>query len=371
MALDNPKLYWIGFNMVKGIGAVRFKALVEAFGSPEQAWHAPSELLRNTGLSAKIVENLIQVRSQVSLDQIWERLQTLGIQVLTWEDEAYPRLLLEIDQPPPVLYVHGQLMPQDAWCVAIVGTRHFTSYGRQVAEQLASGLAQNGITVVSGLARGIDAIAHQSSLRAGGRTLAVLGSGIDRISPPEHRRLAQEISARGAVISDYPLGTEPDASNFPPHNRIISGLAQAVIVVEAGGSSGALITANFAAEQGREVFAVPGSIVAPQSKGCNRLIQQGAQPMLDLQDVLETLNMTMVLEQRTARINLPTDEVEKKLYQALTQEPQHVDLLREQTDLPFEKVTAALTMMELKGMVRQVGMMQYIALRETPEEYQV
>jgi DNA processing protein len=197
----------------------------------------------------------------------------------------------------------------------------------------------------------------------------VLGSGVDRIYPPENRGLAEQMMERGAIISDYAVGTAPDASNFPPRNRIISGLCLAVVVIEAGETSGALITAGFAAEQGREVFAVPGSILAPQSKGTNKLIQSGALPLLSAQDLLQALNLTQVSAQKSARQILPADEVEKQLLMALGTEPLHVDDLRTQTGLPVEKVSAALVMMELKGMVRQVGAMHYVAVREVQSGY--
>jgi len=227
------------------------------------------------------------------------------------------------------------------------------------------------VTVVSGLARGVDAIAHKAALKAGGRTLAVLGSGVDRIYPSENRALAEEIFTRGAVLSDYAPGTPPEASNFPPRNRIISGLSIAVIVAEAGETSGALITAQFAAEQGREVFAVPGNILAPQSKGTNKLIQQGALPLLSVNDIVQTLNLTRVGQHKAARKVLPADDVEAKLLDALSEEPLHVDEIRNQTDLPVEKVSATLVMMELKGMVRQVGNMHYVAVREVQSGYSV
>jgi DNA processing protein len=364
----NPRAYWVGLNLVKGIGSVRFKALVETFGSPEAAWNAPSQAWRDTGLSQKIVDSFQRVRKGVSLEQMWDRIQALGAQVLTWDDDAYPRRLKQIDQPPPVLYVRGSLTPEDEWAVAIVGTRRVTAYGRQVTEEMATVLAQNGVTIVSGLARGVDSISHQAAINTGGRTLAVLGNGVDQIYPPENRRLADQIMLHGALVSDYPLGTQPDGINFPPRNRIISGLSIAVIIVEAGETSGALITASFAAEQGRDVFAVPGNINAPQSKGTNRLIRDGAQPLLSPQDVLEALNLTMVTEHRA--VALPTDPVEARLYQLLSQEPKHVDEIRSQANMPIEAVTATLTMMELKGMVRQVGGMNYVAVREKPATYE-
>jgi len=364
------KAYWVGFNMVKGIGAVRMQALLDHFGDPSIAWQAPIDALAAAGLSARIIENLLQVRSRVQLPEYLEKLARLDIQVLTCEDESYPSRLKEIDQPPPVLYVRGTLLPEDTWAVAIVGTRRITSYGRQVADEMACFLAQNGVTVVSGLARGVDAVAHDAALKAGGRTIAVLGCGVDRVYPPEHARLAERLMAQGALVSDYAPGTPPDGVNFPPRNRIISGLSLATVVVEAGEESGALITATFAAEQGREVFAVPGNITAPQSKGANRLIQDGARPLLKPQDLLEALQLTQVSEHKAARTALPpADETEARLLKTITLEPLHIDEIREMLALPIEKVSATLALMELKGMVRQVGGMRYMAVRESQADY--
>jgi len=220
-------------------------------------------------------------------------------------------------------------------------------------------------------ARGVDGIAHKSTLEQGGRTLAVLGSGVDRIYPPDHRQLAAQIMDRGALISDYPPGTPPEASNFPPRNRIISGLSMATVVVEAGRRSGALITAEFAVEQGREVFAVPGNVLSPQSKGTNRLIQEGARILLDPQEILEVLDLTRVTEQSAARAVLPENATEAELFGVLSHEPLHVDEIRSQTHLSIEEVTSTLALMELKGMVRQVGGMRYTAVREDGVQYSV
>jgi DNA processing protein len=369
--LIHPKAYWVGFNLVKGIGAARLRGLLQRFGDVQTAWDASAQDLRAAGLGPKLVETFQQVRSSVSLEQVWERIQRQNIQVLTWDDEAYPPRLKEIDQPPPVLYVRGSLLPEDQWAVGIVGTRGITSYGRQMTQELAAALARRGVTVVSGLARGVDAEAHRAALSVGGRTLAVLGCGVDHIYPPEHRQLAEQMIANGGVISDYAPGTPPDGVNFPPRNRIISGLSLAVIVVEAGERSGALITAEFAAEQGREVFAVPGNITAPKSIGCNRLIRQGARPLLHVNDVLEALDLTSVKEQHLARTVLPKDEVEARVFSILSKEPQHVDEIRLQVNMPIEKVSATLALMELKGMVRQVGGMQYVAVHDEAGSYLV
>lgn len=362
-------MYWVGFNLVKGIGAVRLQALMDHFGSLEVAWQAPVDALQAAGLSPKLAERVAQVRASVDLEKYMAQVAAQGISLLTWEDELYPPRLKEIDQPPPVLYVRGSLTAEDTWAVAVVGTRRVTAYGRQVTEELAAFLAANGMTVVSGLARGVDTIAHQAALKAGGRTVAVLGSGVDRIYPPEHSQLAEKMMSSGAIISDYAPGTPPDASNFPPRNRIISGLSMATVVVEAGEASGALITAQFATDQGREVFAVPGNILAPQSKGTNRLIAQGARPMLSGRDLLDILNMTRVTEQRQVRRTLPSDEVEASLLNVLSHEPLHVDEISRQTNLPIERVSATLTMMELKGLARQVGGMNFVAVHEDQAEY--
>ena len=361
--------FWVGLNLVRGIGAVRFQALMDHFGEAASAWDGSPEELRAAGLGSKVIERLLEIRKSVDLDKLWDKILAQDIHILTWNDELYPPRLKEIEQPPPVLYVRGELLPEDHFAVAIVGTRKITPYGRQVTEELAAFLAANGVTVISGLARGVDAVAHSTALKAGGRTVAVLGSGVDRIYPPENRALAEQMMSRGALVSDYPVGTPPESSNFPPRNRIISGLSLAVIVVEAGQTSGALITAEFAAEQGREVFGVPGSILAPQSKGTNKLIQNGALPLLTPNDLLQALNLTRVGAQKVARKILPADEVEAQVMNALGDEPLHVDEIRNQTGLPVEKVSAALVMMELKGMVRQVGSMHYVAVREVQSGY--
>jgi DNA processing protein len=368
--VSDPRQYWVAFSLVKGIGAVRFQTVLNYFGDPQIAWGAPTEALREAGLNDKIIENLVKTREQVDLDRLWDQMEAKGISVITSQDENYPKRLNEIDQPPPVLYMQGEIVENDEWSVAIVGTRRVTAYGRQVAENIAGSLARNGLTIISGLARGVDSIAHKAALDAGGRTIAVLGSGLDRIYPPENQPLANQITINGALISEFSPNTPPEASNFPQRNRLISGLSLAVIVVEAGKKSGALITASFAADQGREVFSVPGNIFSPASMGTNRLIQNGAHPLLSAEQVLEILELSMVAEHRSARVALPADGLEAQLYAALGEEPLHVDEITNRTEIPVEKVTAALTLMELKGMVRQVGGMQYVALREVREVYE-
>lgn len=369
MMFDEETLYWVAFSLIKGIGAVRFRYLLSEFGTMKNAWEATPLALVKAGLSPKLVQNLLDLRSQIQLSQLKERLVAAGIQVMTWQDVSYPRRLKEIDQPPPVLYVRGEIKAEDEIAVAVVGTRRLTTYGRQIAEEIARGLAQNGVCVVSGMARGVDAVAHESALDSGGRTLAILGSGVDRIYPPEHRKLAERIARQGALVSDYPPGTEPDATNFPPRNRIISGLSLAVVVVEAGEKSGALITASFAADQGRDVFAVPGNIKAPQSVGTNRLIQKGAYPFMSVDDLLATLDITVMHQQQAARKVLPADATEARVVQVLHDQPQHVDEIARLAGMPVAQVSSALTMLELKGLAKSVGGMSYVAARESGGEY--
>lgn len=363
--------YWIGFNVVRGIGPTRLRALLDYFGDLESAWHASEMALRSAGLDRRSLESLLAARSSLDLDTVLAQIEDEGAHILTWESAAYPRLLLEINAPPPVLYVKGALTEADAWAVGVVGTRRASVYGREVARRLSGSLARNGITIVSGMARGIDAEAHRAALSNGGRTIAVLGCGVDLVYPPEHRKLAREIEKNGALVSDYPLGTKPEGRNFPPRNRIISGLSLGVLVVEAGRRSGALITADYAAEQGRDVFAIPGSIMTKGSVGTNTLIQDGAKLVLTPEDMLEELNLTMVAEQVEAQQLLPTNETEAALLDKLSTEPVHVDDLQRQMAMPISQVTSTLAMMELKGLVRQVGGMKYITARESSVEYVV
>ena len=363
--------YWIGFNRVKGIGAVKVQRLLDTFGSLETAWNARPDQLRDAGLDRKAIETLLATKQKIDLDAEMARLQRSGAQALTWDDPQYPRSLRNIAQPPPVLYVHGTLLLADEWAVAVVGTRHASVYGRDVARELAAGLAANGVTVVSGLARGVDIVAHRAALEAGGRTIAVLGSGVDNIYPAEHKATAEAITKSGAVVSDYALGTPPDGPNFPPRNRIISGLSKGVVIVEAAEVSGALITADFAAEQGRDVFAVPGNIFQRQAAGTNRLIQQGAKLVTSVADILEELNLAMVSEQKTARAILPADATEQRLLACLSAEPVHIDEIGNQVGMPISQVSGALALMELKGIVRQVGGMQYVVAKEPRASYRV
>lgn len=363
--------YYLAFARVKGIGAVRIRKLKAHFGSLQLAWSASEFDLAAASLDAKVIGALAQARRSIVPEQEVERLASVGAAAITWEDAGYPKLLREVADPPPVLFVKGALTEADAWAVSIVGTRRATVYGREVTEMLSAELARNNITIVSGMARGIDAIAHQTALKAGGRTVAVLGCGVDVVYPPEHRKLAQQIVENGALVSDYPIGTPPDALNFPPRNRIISGLSLGVVVVEADERSGALITAEFAAEQGRDVFAVPGNIFNRTSRGTNRLIQQGAHIVLDAQSILEELNLNMVADRVEVEAVVPENDTERAILACLSHEPTQVNELVRALAMPAADVTATLALMELKGLVRQATGTSYVLAREARAAYRV
>jgi len=363
--------YWIGFNIVRGIGPAKVRALLDHFSDLRLAWEATADQLRAAGLDSRALKNLLAVREKLDLEAEVARLERAGVRVMTWSSPDYPDHLRHIYHPPPVLYLLGSLAPADEWAVAVVGTRRATVYGKEATRRIAGELARAGVTVVSGLAKGIDTAAHRAALEAGGRTIAVLGCGVDIAYPAENRNLMQRIVEQGAVISEYALGTSPERSNFPPRNRIISGLSLGVVVVEAAQRSGALITADFAADQGREVFAVPGNMFNRTSKGCNRLIQQGAKLLLDVDDILEELNLTMVAQQLELKAVVPENETESRLLSFLSSDPLHIDEIVRRAALPISEISSTLALMELKGMVRQVGGMNYVLAREARLSYVV
>jgi DNA processing protein len=276
------------------------------------------------------------------------------------QDDDYPRLLREIPSPPLVLYVRGSLLPADEVAVAIVGTRRVTNYGREMSRRLASELASAGVTIVSGLARGVDGVAHQATLDAGGRTIAVLGCGLDTIYPPEHRGLAERISGSGALVSEFPLGTGPEAANFPVRNRIISGLSLGIVVIEAPMKSGALITANFAADHGRTVLAVPGSALSSNSAGTHQLLRDGATIATNGSDVLEALDLGTRQIEMDVRQTLPASDLERSVLVFLGNEPKHIDEIALESGFQIGMLSAQLLQMQLKGLVRNVGTQHYV-----------
>ena len=366
--------YWVGFTLIPGIGRVRLARLEQHFGKLERAWQASATELETAGLDSRSIEAVISNRPKISLDAEMEKLERYKVTVLTLKDEAYPFRLKEIYEPPPVIYVRGSLTPEDDWSLAVVGTRRPTFYGREVSEQIVGDLARNRITIVSGLAKGIDATAHRAALDSGGRSIAVFGCSLDIVYPKEHVKLARQIMENGALISEFPLGTPPRRENFPLRNRIMSGLSLGTLVVEAGEVSGALITAGHALEQNREVFAVPGSVLSAVSRGTNRLIQEGAKLVRGTNDILEELNLTMAVQHVEVKEIVPSTETESRIMQILrnlSPEPTHIDEVGHQSRLPIATVSSALSMMELKGMVKQVGGMNYIIAREARADYRI
>jgi DNA processing protein len=353
--------FLVGLSLLPGIGPARFQRLLAHFQEPERAWHASEKELLALGIEEKTIPLLLEKRNSLSLEREIETLQRLEVSVVTIFDPEYPARLKEIYNAPPLLYVKGQMLRQDEQSVGVVGTRSPSVYGKELAARIVPELVQNGLTIVSGLARGIDAVAHHAALSAGGRTLAVLGSGIDVIYPAEHRGLFNRIIKQGAVITDYPLGTKPDAFNFPARNRIISGLTLGTVVVEAQLGSGALITADYSLEQNREVFAFPGRTTDRGSSGCNRLIREGrAKLVTSTEDILEELDLTVAVQQLEIKAVLPANDEEGRLLALLSHEPVHIDELSRQTAMAAPTVASTLMMLELKGAVRQVGTMSFV-----------
>ncbi|MFO8143938.1 MAG: DNA-processing protein DprA [Dehalococcoidales bacterium] len=363
--------YWVGFSLIPGIGRNRFGLLENYFGSLGSAWGAGPGELRRSGLDSGTVRSILSRRPDIEPDREMEKLEDSGMEVLTRHDEGYPSRLKEVYDCPPLIYVRGKLMPEDEWCLAVVGTRRATVYGRQIAEEITTDLARSGITIVSGLARGIDSVAHRAALEAGGRSIAVFGCGLDTIYPAENASLASRIAEQGALISEYPPGTKPRADRFPRRNRIMSGLSLGVLVVEAGKSSGAMITAQLALEQNREVFAVPGSILSPASVGTNHLIQEGAKLVSGYRDILEELSLSEVAHQMEIKEVVPASETETALLKYIGAEPVHIDEVCRSSGLPVSQVSSSLAMMEIKGMVKQMGPMSFVLARESRAEYRL
>ncbi len=353
--------YWAAFGRVPTVGSVRIGLLEERFGSLEAAWQATTGELSSAGLTPNTVQSIDQVRRVVDPERELEAAREAGVAVLTWHSAEYPRLLREIDDPPPVLYVRGSLEPNDEARVTVVGTRGPTVYGREAARHLAGDLAKVGVAVVSGLARGIDGAAHAAALDEGGRTIAVLGSGPDVVYPPEHSGLLNRIIENGAVISEHPLGAKPEARHFPRRNRLLSGLSLGTLVIEAGEGSGTRSTVQYALEQGREVLCVPGSIYSPASQLTNGLIKEGAKLVASVDDVLEELQLSNSPRQEPmpGLATADTDD-EAALLAALGHEPLHIDELSRQANMSATLVMSTLAVMELKGSAMQVGRMHYV-----------
>lgn len=350
--------YWVGLSLVNGIGPIRLKRLVEHFGSPERVWKASKEeLTAVSGIYLKQAQEILKTRESVDLDRFLRYCKEEEIQILSPEDSEFPANLMHIFDPPSVIYYRGTLMAEDVYSIAIVGSRKMTAYGRRVTRMLARDLVVKGFTIVSGMALGVDGVAHQAALEAGGRTIAVLGSGLNQIYPREHTQLYDEIIRSGAVVSTYPPETFPEKGHFPARNRIISGLSLGTLVVEAGKRSGALITADQALEQNREVFAVPGSIFNNQSYGTNALIQKGAKLVTSAQDLFDELGELAI------RRELPCGKSVEKLPALTLVQTQVLSLLErgevgfdqllEQIEISVSELNTVLLELELMGLVLQ------------------
>lgn len=357
-AEDQEAAFWAAFANVRHIGPARIARLLSRFQTLSEAWRAPQDSLRLV-LEPRALAELASVRRGVEPERQLEELRRRGIRILHVGHREYPMLLTEASGRPTVLYIRGSLVSDDAQSVGIVGTRRATPYGKSVTERIAAELAAAKVTVVSGLARGIDAVAHHVALESGGRTVAVLGSGVDVIYPAEHRRLVERILESGAVISEQPPGAKPDAPNFPARNRIISGMSLAVVVVEAPIRSGALITANFAADQGREVFVVPGNVGNATSAGTNQLLRDGARIVRDGADILEDLGIGASPPAQLS-LQLPASIEEALVLRCLGGEPLHIDEIADSANLSSREVAEILLMMELKGMARNCGAQYYV-----------
>ncbi len=366
----NSRAAFLRLSMISGVGPLTRRRLLERFGNPEAVFNAaPSELQTVSGVGPKLCRAIVDKRNHLNVEDEIEYCRREKIQILLESDDGFPRQLHELPDPPGVLFVRGCLQPSDALAIAIVGSRHATHYGLQQAERLGGSLARAGYTVVSGLARGIDAAAHRGALAAGGRTIAVLGSGVMNIYPPEHADLATEIAASGAVISEAPPRAVPLAGMFPQRNRIISGLSLGVLVVEASNRSGALITARHAMEQGREVFAIPGLVTSRMSHGCHRLIRDGAKLVETVDDILEELGP--LPEATPSRddgraihhpAELMLNELEQQVLSAVPTEATILDCVIAASNLPASQVLATISVLEMRRLVRRLSGNQVMRL---------
>jgi DNA processing protein len=350
----------IALNMLPTIGPVRLRKLLQVFGAPENVLAARRhQLSAIDGIGSEVAQQISNWESIVDLDAELQRIRDFEVEVITAESAQYPRSLREIHAPPIVLYVWGRLTERDHYAIGIIGSRRITHYGGEAAKKLAYQLAYAGLTVVSGLARGIDTAAHQGALAAKGRTVAVIGSGLAKLYPPENAGLAEKIrNGNGAVVSEFSMEIEPDRQTFPMRNRIISGWSQGILVVEAGLNSGALITASQAIEQGRSVYAVPGHINAPSAMGSNRLIQQGAKLVMEASDILDDLQLllpeTKIVPTTSVRALPELSDSERSVYDAIDSSETRIDTIAARCNLPTGAVSSTLLRLELKRLVKQL-----------------
>ncbi|MBI4653555.1 MAG: DNA-protecting protein DprA [Nitrospirae bacterium] len=357
--------YYLALNFLPDIGPVLGRRLLSAIGSPENIFQmSRSELRKVEDIGENRAKSIIGFKQWDMVDKEINRARENDVTLITIRDKTYPEGLKHIYDAPLILYVKGEIKGDDKYAIAVVGSRTPTSYGLQVAERISHKLASSGLTIVSGMARGIDTAAHKGALMAGARTIAVLGSGVDIPYPSENKSLMRAIASTGAVISEFPIGTKPNKENFPRRNRIISGLSLGVVVVEAGIDSGSLITVGYALEQGKEVFAVPGNVTSETSKGTNDLIKKGAKLVGDAEEIIEELKSQIkgiLKEDRIKEKPLPSmTDNEKRLYDILNMEPKHIDVITREVKISTQEALSILLSLELKGIVRQINGKNFI-----------
>lgn len=362
----NDSLYLHGLNLLPQFGPARLALLGSRFESFKDAFEASEKQLAAAGVDAEVAKKFVTARQNIDLEGEAAKMEKEGINILTFRDAAYPKLLLEIPKFPPILYYRGRMDRPDELCVAVVGTRKITTYGKLTVPQLVEPISSAGAVIVSGMAFGVDSEAHNIAVKKNRRTIAVLGGGLDDKSlyPKHHTLLAQQIlDAGGALVSEYPIGTPNFKQNFVARNRIISGLSVATIIIECDLESGTLITAKHALDQNRQVYAVPGPIYSPQSMGPNNLLKMGAKPIIRADDVLEDLNLESLPEQQSARILFGDSKEETEILKLLNHEPVIINELIKQSGLDAGAVTSALTFLEMKGRVKNLGGQQYVLSR--------
>jgi DNA processing protein len=351
--------YWLALSLTPGVGSTLIRRLLVRFKTPEAVFQAPTkELLKIEGLGEKVAGDIRKGPSEKRVEKELRLLREVEGTILTFRDDAYPKRLRDIYDPPALLYMRGELKKEDELSVSIVGSRKTSSYGRWITEKVSHELARHRVTIVSGMARGIDSMAHWGAISGGGRTIAVLGCGVDVVYPRENRNLFEKIIDHGAVLSEFPMGSPPEGGHFPRRNRIISGLSLGVVVVQASSKSGSLITARYGLEQGREVFAVPGNVGVEGSRGTNQLIREGAKLVETSEDILEEiLPQWRRPEEVTSKVEVPRPDLteeEKPLYKLLEETPLHIDGIIRASGLDPGKVSSILLNLELKGLVSQL-----------------
>ena len=360
--MEKERSYWVAWSQISGVGPVSLKRIQEHFGSMEAAWNARiQEFWEINGLGEKSTQGIETERSRLHPEALLEKYLTKGFSFWTPADTDYPTLLLEIPSPPPVLYYRGQadILAGAQPAIAMVGTRNASEYGKRWTRKIASALTKHGFAIASGMAAGIDTEAHQTCLHEGGKTIAVLGTGIDVIYPQRNAKLYEKICERGLILSDYPPGTKPDGKNFPPRNRIIAGISRAVLVMEAAKRSGALITSRYANEFGRDVYTLPGSLDSPQSSGCLHLANQGAHLILGEEELLSMLGTIPQLDPGDRQPPPDLSPELKQVWEHIAVQPTPFDAIVQRCELPPGEVSSALLTLELQGLVTQLPGMQY------------